>query len=176
MVAVYLGGAWSVAANNTTTLPQLQAMIATASVPASSTPAVNTTPPVPVAVAMPAQPAAPVLASSGGLSLAAIGQNLQSTISSAGDPAISGTGASAMATPYVFNYYLMLPAVSGGKISTAPDVNVVFPNVNTSNPMPFSQYWAGMMSYLQSQGMSGLRGLGYQRSPYFSRQMGGWLA
>jgi hypothetical protein len=102
---------------------------------------------------------------------------------SSGDPAITGSGTTMMATPYVFNYYLALSSVNGGAFSSPPDVGVVFSGntpgvagVDLTQPMSFNQFWNGMSSYLRSNnGLSGLSAAYRARSPYFDIRQGGWL-
>jgi hypothetical protein len=163
VVAIYNGTAWipftaSPTASPTTSVssPIVPVSTPVASVPVSA-PAVS-----PPTVNTPA--------------LATIGANLQAAMTAGGDPAISIVSGVPSATPYVFNYYLVEPSVSGGAIATAPDVSLVFPGVNLTNPMTFSQYWGGMGPYLTSHlGLSGMRGMGFRpRSPYFAGLAGGW--
>jgi len=61
-------------------------------------------------------------------------------------------------TPYHWNFYLQTLLPSG---DTAPDPSVVFPGVDTSQPMPATTYWAAVAPYLTSHfGLSGGRGMG----------------
>jgi hypothetical protein len=123
-------------------------------------------------------------ATTGPMSLATLLSNMQATMTAANDPAITYSGGTFSATPYVFNYYLALPSVNGNS-STIPttvdgaNLSTLFPGANPNNAMTLSTYWAGMSAYLGSSlGMSGLRGfagLGFQpRSPYFNAVHGGW--
>jgi hypothetical protein len=163
VVAIYNGTAW---------IPF------TASPTASATTSVSS-PIVPVSTPVASVPvSAPVVTppTVNTPALATIGANLQSIMASAGDPAISVVSGVPSATPYVFNYYLAEPSVNGGAFTTPPDVALVFPGVNLSSPMTFSQFWGGMGPYLTSHlGLSGMRGLGFRpRSPYFAGLAGGW--
>jgi hypothetical protein len=189
VVAIYGGAQWVMvpAANQTVTLAQYQASLATAP-PANTTAPVGNSTPVggtsaPVTQAPPTPVTiAPAVPTSGTTSLSQIGQNFQAAIAQyqSSDPSISNSGGTYSATPYVWNFYLSLPAVYGtasslpGLISAMPLASV-FPGASLTAPMPLSTYWAGVMSYLGTQGMSGLRGLGYAaRSPLTHARGAGW--
>jgi hypothetical protein len=66
---------------------------------------------------------------------------------------------------------------SGG--SWPPNMNAVFPGYDANTPMTASQFWGGMSTYLQSGGLSGLRGLaglGAVGNSFRVRGPGGWAA
>jgi hypothetical protein len=61
-------------------------------------------------------------------------------------------------TPYHWNFYLQTLLPAG---DTAPDPTQVFPNVDLTQPMPATTYWAAMAPYLTAHlGLSGGRGMG----------------
>lgn len=91
------------------------------------------------------------------------------TAQSQGDPAVTLAGTTLMAAPDVFNYYFaqVFPAppsnvTYAGTAGWPPDVNVVFPGVDRTQPMSISTYWAGLSGYLASNttANAGVSGLG----------------
>ena len=103
--------------------------------------------------------------------MAAVGMAIQH----AQDPAVTVTSTNATAVPDVFNYYLAQVTSQ-----PAPDVLAVFPGIDRTQPMQFTTYAQGIMSYAQAhniaptglRGLAGLAGLG-NASPYW-HHMGGW--
>ena len=180
VVAVFTADGWQTYTGSTTvTASQYTQLLQNEVAAAGTTAGATTTTSPPVTSGGVNQPAA-----TGAMSLATLLSNMQATMTAANDPAITYSGGSFSATPYVFNYYLALPAVNGNS-STIPsavdgaNLSTLFPGVNPNNAMPLSTYWAGMSAYLGSSlGMSGLRGfagLGYTpRSPYYNAVRGGW--
>lgn len=183
IVAVFGTGGWSTYTGTAITAAQYSQLLQNAAAQASGT-AAGTAAGTTSTGTTPAQ-TLPNQATTGPMSLATLLANMQASMTAANDPAITYSGGSFSATPYVFNYYLALPAVNGNS-STIPstvdgaNLSTLFPGVNPNNAMTLSTYWAGMSAYLRSSlGMSGLRrgfaGLGYQpRSPYYNAVHGGW--
>jgi hypothetical protein len=101
---------------------------------------------------------APAPAVPAGPDLATIWANLQAAASATSDALYASQGGAL--TAYQWNTYLSIvqpTAPAGYAVSTwPPDPQVVFPNVNLATPMLPATYWAGMLPYLTTNGLSGL--------------------
>jgi hypothetical protein len=195
VVAVYGTGGWVAYTGTAMTGPQLQQVLtntttaAAAGASGAANPPVVTTPPTTPTGTATATSTSGGSNATGPLKLAALQTNLQNAIAQYApqDPSISTSGGVYSATPYVFNFYLALPATNGGSsvLTSPPDPSLVFPGLTLTNPMTLSTYWAGMSAYLAANlGMSGLRGVAQlrglagfgaaPRSPMFAQRGGGW--
>ena len=100
----------------------------------------------------------------------------------AADSSFTSSGGVISGLPDHWNFYVSYiwpSAPTGYTGAWPPDVGTVFPGVDVNTPMTASQFWAGMGAYLQTGGLSGLRGLaglGALRNTFKVRAPGGWAA
>jgi hypothetical protein len=90
------------------------------------------------------------------------------------DPSYTGSGANLSASPYHWatTMQAIWPDMPTGFTAGWPvDLGTIFPGVDLTQPMTWTAFWAGMLPFLQSGGLSGLRGMRglgaiRARSPY----------
>ena len=152
-------GAWWLYSNYSTPTTATTPAGTTTSTTTTSTTTATSTPPTGPSTATTSPTGSPVTSPSNLAQLWA-----QVLTWAAVDQQFTKSGSDFLATPYHWNYYVgyVWPTAPSGFKGTTwpPDVSVVFPGVDLTQPMSGTAFWAGMLPYLTGQGLSGYWGMG----------------